>query len=423
MGRIWSEEHKFETWLQVELLACEAQVGLGRVPEEALQVIREKASFNIDRILEIEAEVRHDVIAFLTSVAENVGPESRYIHLGMTSYDMSDTALGIRMKEAGELLLGGLDGLREAVGKRAREHKNTVCVGRTHGVHAEPITFGLKLAVHYDELRRHRERLLRAIDDVAVGKISGSVGTFAHLEPEVEAFVCERLGLTPAPASTQVVQRDRHAHFLGVLAGIAATLEKMATEFRNLQRTELLEVEEGFRKGQKGSSSMPHKRNPIICERISGMARLLRGWAQVGMENVALWHERDITNSAPERVILPDSCIALDYMMFKMTEVVAELIVYPDRMRRNLESMGGLVFSQKVLTGLVEAGLTREDAYELVQARAMEAWEKGEKTFYELTRDDPKVSANLTPEQFDAFFDPGQQLAHVDAIFERVGLA
>jgi len=422
MGRIWSEEHKFETWLQVEILACEAQRDLGRIPTEAVEVIKEKAAFDIDRIDEIEAEVRHDVIAFLTSVAEHVGAESRYIHLGMTSYDMSDTALGMRMKEAGAILMEGLDTLRAAVGQRCREHRNTVCVGRTHGVHAEPITFGLKLAIYYDELRRHRERLEAAIDGVAVGKISGAVGTFGHLEPEVEAYVCGKLGLDTAPASNQVIQRDRHAHFLTVLAGIGATLAKLATEIRNLQRTEILEVEEGFRKGQKGSSAMPHKRNPIVCERITGMARLLNGWAQVGLENVPLWHERDITNSAPERVILPDSCITLDYMLAKMTDVIENLLVYPERMLKNLNSMGGLVFSQEVLLALVDAGMIREDAYRIVQERAMEAWEKKETPFEVLIREDARILEHLSADTLDICFDVERQLKFVDTIFERVGL-
>lgn len=423
MGRIWSEEHKYETWLQVEILACEAQRDLGRVPPEAVEVIKSKAAFDIKRIEEIEAEVRHDVIAFLTSVAEHVGPESRYIHLGMTSYDMSDTALGIRLKEAGEILLEGLDSLREATGTKAREHKNTVCVGRTHGVHAEPTTFGLKLAIYYDEFRRHSERLTEAIDGVAVGKISGSVGTFAHLEPEVEEYVCKKLGLTPAPASTQILQRDRHAHFLAVLAGIGATMARFATEIRNLQRTEILEVEEGFRKGQKGSSSMPHKRNPIICERVTGMARLLGGWAQVGLENVVLWHERDLTNSAPERVILPDSCITLDYMLAKMIDVVSNLVVYPDRMTENLEGMGGLIFSQKVLLALVDSGMIREEAYEVVQGNAMEAWEKKQETFESLIRGDDRVKKHLSIDELDSCFDVQKQLTYVDTIFKRVGLA
>jgi len=422
MGRIWSEEHKFETWLQVEILACEAQRDLGRIPAEAVEVIREKAAFDLDRIAEIEAEVRHDVIAFLTSVAEHVGPESRFIHLGMTSYDMSDTALGIRLKEAGEILMEGLDSLRTAIGERSREHRNTLCVGRTHGVHAEPITFGLKLAIYYDELRRHRERLEAAIAGVTVGKISGAVGTFGHLEPAVEEYVCGKLGLTPAPVSNQVVQRDRHAHFLNVLAEIGATLSKLATEIRNLQRTEILEAEEGFRKGQKGSSAMPHKRNPIVCERITGMARLLKGWAQVGLDNVPLWHERDITNSAPERVILPDSCIALDYMFMKMTDVIENLIVYPERMLANLNSMGGLVFSQEVLLALVDAGMTREDAYAVVQGLAMEAWEKQESTFEVLIRGDERVRGHLDEKALEACFDAARQLQHVDTIFERVGL-
>lgn len=422
MGRIWSDEHRYETWLQVELLACEAQRDLGRIPAEAVEVIKAKAGFDIKRIEEIEAEVRHDVIAFLTSVAEHVGPESRYIHLGMTSYDMTDTALGLRLKEAGELLLEGLDSLREAVGERAVEHKDTICVGRTHGMHAEPTTFGLKMAVYYDELRRHRQRLTDAIGDVAAGKISGAVGTFAHLEPEVEAYVCKKLGLAPAPASTQILQRDRHAYFLSVLAGIGATVGKLATEIRNLQRTEILEVEEGFKKGQKGSSAMPHKRNPIVCERVTGMARLLWGWAQVGFENVALWHERDLTNSAPERVILPDSCIALDYMLAKMTDVVDGLVVYPEQMRTNLEATGGLIFSQEVLLALVNTGMAREEAYAVVQENAMEALEKKEKTFRELIDRDGRVTERLSADEIEACFDARRQLSHVDTILGRVGL-
>ncbi len=422
MGRIWSEQHKFETWLQVEILACEAQRDLGRIPPEAVEVIKAKAGFEVARIEAIEAEVRHDVIAFLTNVAEHVGPESRWIHLGMTSYDMSDTALGLRLKEAGELLTEGVRTLRETIGRRAREHRMTVCVGRTHGVHAEPITFGLKLAVYYDELRRQLERLERAIAGVAVGKISGAVGTFGHLEPEVETHVCARLGLEPAPVSTQVVQRDRHAHFLSVLAGLGATLEKLATEIRNLQRTEIREVEEGFRRGQKGSSAMPHKRNPILCERVTGMARLLRGWAQVGLEDVALWHERDLTNSAPERVILPDACLALDYMLAKMNEVMDGLRVYPDRMRENLERTGGLVFSQEVLLALIAAGMSRDEAYLVVQENAMAAWEEPARTFRERLGGDPRVTARLTPEALEPCFDAARQLSHVDVIFGRVGL-
>ncbi|MCK4772783.1 MAG: adenylosuccinate lyase [Candidatus Latescibacteria bacterium] len=422
MGRIWSDEHRYETWLQVELLACEAQRDLGRIPAEAVEVIKAKAGFDIKRIEEIEAEVRHDVIAFLTSVAEHVGPESRYIHLGMTSYDMSDTALGLRLKEAGELLLEGLDSLREAVGKRAVEHKDTICVGRTHGVHAEPTTFGLKLSVYYDELRRHRQRLTDAIGDVAAGKISGAVGTFAHLEPEVEAYVCKNLGLDPAPASTQILQRDRHAYFLSVLAGIGTTVGKLATEIRNLQRTEILEVEEGFKKGQKGSSAMPHKRNPIVCERVTGMARLLLGWALVGFENVALWHERDLTNSAPERVILPDSCIALDYMLAKMTDVVDGMVVYPEQMRTNLEATGGLIFSQEVLLALVNKGMTREEAYDVVQENAMEARDKKEKTFRELIDMDSRVTERLSADEIEACFEARRHLSHVDTILGRVGL-
>jgi len=422
MGRIWSEQHKFETWLEVEIAACEAQRDLGRIPAEAVEVIKEKAAFSIDRILEIEAETRHDVIAFLTAVTENVGPEGRYIHLGMTSYDMSDTALGLRLRAAGDLLMAGLDDLRAAIGKRALEHRDTPCIGRTHGVHAEPITFGLKLAIWYDELRRHSERLEEAIRGVAVGKISGSVGTFAHLAPEVEAAVCAALGLEPAPASNQVIQRDRHAHFVSVLAGIGATLGKIATEIRNLQRTEIREAEEGFRAGQKGSSSMPHKRNPIVCERISGMARLMRGWASAALENVELWHERDITNSAPERVILPDSCITLDYMMFRLTDVIENLVVNPERMLANIESTGGLVFSQKVLTALVESGIEREDAYAVVQENAMAAWAEGEPTFRERIAADERVRGTVPEDVLEACFDVTTQLTHIPEIFRRVGL-
>ena len=411
MGAIWSQETKLNTWLEVEILACEAQAELGTVPRETVAEIRSKAAFDAVRVNEIEDVVKHDVVAFLTDVAEHVGPASRYIHLGMTSSDLLDTSLAVQLRKAGKVLAKKLAALREAVGKRAIEHKHTVCIGRSHGIHAEPTTFGLKLAMWYDELRRSQERLQRGIETVSVGKISGAVGTFAHIDPFVERYVCDKLELQPAPVSTQIVQRDRHAEFVTTLAVIGSSLDKFATEIRNLQRTEILEVEEFFSKGQKGSSAMPHKRNPITCEQVSGLARLLRGNALAALENVALWHERDITHSSVERVILPDSTIALDYMLHKFTQIVEKLVVYPENMRRNIEKTGGLIFSQAILLALAKSGMTREQAYALVQKHAMASWEK-QQDFYAGIRSEPQIVAGIGVDGIDACFDLQKNLRH-----------
>ncbi|HXG38235.1 MAG TPA: adenylosuccinate lyase, partial [Bacteroidota bacterium] len=346
MGKIWADENKFRIWLEIEILACEAQAKAGIIPVEAVEAIRKKAKFDIRRVEEIEREVKHDVIAFLTNVGEHVGPESRFIHLGMTSSDVLDTALAVQMKQSAELLLAGLEKLKEVLARRAKEFKYTVMVGRTHGVHAEPVTFGLKLALWYAETQRNIERLRSAKETISVGQISGAVGTYAHLDPSVERYVCENLGLKPAPISTQVLQRDRHAEFMNALAVCGSSLEKFATEIRHLQKTEVLEAEEFFSTGQKGSSAMPHKRNPITCERIAGLSRVLRGNALAAMENIALWHERDITHSSVERIVIPDSCILLDYMLAEFTKIVENLVVYPEQMKRNLGLTNGLIFSQ-----------------------------------------------------------------------------
>jgi len=422
MAAIWSDENKFRTWLEVELLACEAQAEIGEIPPQAVEVIRQKAAFDVQRILEIEETTKHDVIAFLTNVAEHVGPESRYIHRGMTSSDLLDTSLAVLLRQAGEQLLQDLRELRRALQQKAMEHKFTVCVGRSHGVHAEPTTFGLKMALWYDEIGRGIDRLQKAIDTISVGKISGAVGTFAHIDPRVEEYVCRRLGLQPAPVSTQIVQRDRHATFLATIAVIACSLEKFATEIRNLQRTEILEVEEPFTRGQKGSSAMPHKRNPITCERVTGLARVVRANAMAAMENVALWHERDITHSSVERVILPDSTILLDYMLSKFTTVIEGLQIYPENMRRNLDRTNGLVFSQSVLLALTDKGLTREEAYHLVQKCAMEVWQTG-RPFRDMLLEQEAIRSRLSAEEIEACFDLGRNLRHVDTIFRRVGLS
>ena len=421
IGRIWSDHNRFEIWLKVEILACEAQHQLGLIPADDLKTIQKKANFDVRRVLEIEETVKHDVIAFLTNVAEYVGPSSRYIHLGMTSSDLLDTSLACQMRQAGLLLAQKLAQFRQVVGARAREHRDTVCIGRTHGIHAEPMTFGLKLAMWYDELRRCEQRLQQAIGAISVGKISGAVGTFAHIDPSVEAYVCDKLDLQPAPVSTQIIQRDRHAEFLAALALIASSLDKFATEIRNLQRTDLLEVEEFFSKGQKGSSAMPHKRNPITCERIAGLARLLRGNAIAGMENVALWHERDITHSSVERVILPDSTITLYYMLHKFIDVMANLLVYPENMLKNLNATNGLVFSQTLLLELVKTGLTREQSYAMVQRNAMAAWD-AKSDFREQVETDDEVVARIGEEQLALCFDLKANLKRVPAIFKRVGL-
>jgi adenylosuccinate lyase len=422
MGAIWEDKNKFRIWLEIELLACEAQAELGIVPREAVRVMRERATFDVARIDEIEREVKHDVIAFLTNVGEYVGQEARFMHVGMTSSDVLDTCLAVQMKQSGELLLEDLAHLRDVLARRAREFKYTVMVGRTHGIHAEPTTFGLKLALWYDETRRNIARLASAIERISVGQISGAVGTFEHLSPKVEDYVCAKLGLHPAPVSTQILQRDRHAEFMSVLAVIGSSLEKVATEIRHLQKTEVLEAEEFFSQGQKGSSAMPHKRNPITCERIAGLSRVLRGNAMAAMENVALWHERDITHSSVERVIIPDSCILLDYMLSVMADVLDKLLVYPNNMMKNLERTHGLIFSQSVLLALTKAGMKREDAYRTVQKAAMEVWETA-KDFKELLQANAEIVRVLGKEAIDELFDLKKSIRHVDYIFNRVGLA
>jgi len=421
MGRIWEDENRFRIWLEIETLACEAQAELGIVPKESVKVIREKADFNVARILEIESEVKHDVIAFLTNVGEYVGPESRFIHLGMTSSDVLDTALAVQMKQSAELLLEDMKLLRDVLAKRAKEFKYTVMIGRTHGIHAEPVTFGLKLALWYAEAVRNIERLETARKTIAVGKISGAVGTYQHLDPFVERFVCEKLGLAPAPVSTQVLQRDRHAEFMNTLAICGSSLEKIATEIRHLQKTEVLEAEEFFSKGQKGSSAMPHKRNPIVCERISGQARLLRGNALACMENVALWHERDISHSSVERVAVPDSCVLLDFMLHDMIRIIDNLIVYPANMARNMNATRGLIFSQEVLLALTKKGMKREDAYRIVQEQAMRVWQ-GDQNFRDLLEANPDVLKHLSKEEINQLFDAQRSLRQVDYIFEQAGI-
>lgn len=421
MGRIWSEENKFRLWLEIELYACEAQAELGNIPPEALAAIKERAGFDRERVAEIEKETRHDVLAFLTAVSERVGEPARYIHLGMTSSDVLDTALAVQMRQAAALILEKLARLHELLVDKARQYKNILMIGRTHGVHAEPITFGLKLALWAKEIERATARLVQARAEASVGKISGAVGTFAHLDPYVEEYVCRKLDLVPDPISTQIVQRDRHAFYLTALALLAGSLEKFATEIRHLQRTEVREVEEPFYQGQKGSSAMPHKRNPITCERIAGLARVVRANALAGMEDMALWHERDITHSSVERVILPDSTILVDYMLDKFIRIIEDLYVYPEQMGANLERTRGLVFSQRVLLALVEKGMLREAAYARVQEKAMAAW-RGEGDFRELVRRDPEITARLSPPELEALFDYQFYVRRVDDIFRRAGL-
>ncbi|MBI4428455.1 MAG: adenylosuccinate lyase [Ignavibacteriales bacterium] len=421
MGKIWEDENRFRIWLDIELYACEAQSKLGLVPSDALDVIRSKAKFDVARVLEIEEEVKHDVIAFLTNVGEYVGPESRFIHLGMTSSDVLDTSLAVQLKQSAELLLKDLENLKSVLARRAKEFKNTLMIGRTHGVHAEPTTFGLKLALWYAETLRNIERLEVAKKSISVGKISGAVGTYQHLDPSVERHVCKKLGLEPDSISTQVVQRDRHAEFVNALAVCASSLEKFATEIRHLQKTEVLEVEEQFTKGQKGSSAMPHKRNPIICERVAGLARVIRGNAIAGMENISLWHERDITHSSVERVIMPDSCILLDYMIAQFTKVMENLAVYPEHMQRNLDATRGLIFSQEVLLALTKKGMKREDAYRLVQEKAMKVWQNGQ-DFKNLIKSAEEVKKVLSDSEIEELFDAKRSLKQVNYIFEKVGL-
>jgi adenylosuccinate lyase len=404
MGELWSERNKFATWLRVELAICEVRAERGEIPRKAFANIRKKAAFDPRRILEIEAEVNHDVIAFLTNVAENVGPDSKYIHVGLTSSDILDTALGYLMRQSGLAIRKKLLAVSDLLRKMAPRHKNTLCIGRTHGVHAEPTVFGLKLALWYSEMQRNLKRLDAAIDEIAVGKLSGAVGNFAHIEPEIEKLVCKKLGLTAARVSTQVIQRDRHAYFLSTLAVIGGTIEKIATEIRNLQRTEILELEEGFSRGQKGSSAMPHKKNPITCERLAGLARVLRGNAMAAMENMALWHERDITHSSVERVIIPDSTILLHYMLDKLHHILSNLVINTDNMKRNLELTRGLIFSQRVLLGLTERMKTREEAYRTVQELAMKSWRE-RLDFKELVRGSPSVRKYLKASEIERLFD------------------
>ena len=419
MGQIWSDENKYRMWLEVEAAASETLAEDGIVPAEAAKAIRERGKIDVARINEIEAEVRHDVIAFTTAVAEKIGPESRWLHYGLTSTDVVDTAQALQLKAASAILRDDLLQLVEVLKKRALEFKHTPTIGRTHGVHAEPTTFGLKLLNWYAEMRRNLARMDAAAEQIRVGKLSGAVGTFGHLKPEHEERICAKLGLEPALVATQVVQRDRHAHYISTLAIITATLDKIATEIRHLQRTEVREAEEYFSEKQKGSSAMPHKRNPITCEQISGLARVVRANAQVAYENVPLWHERDISHSSAERVILPDSTILTDYLLAKTANLIEKLMVYPQRMLKNVESTGGLIFSGQLLLDLTEAGMLREDAYRLVQEHAMNAWQN-DLIFRDLVTQDPAISSRLTPDKLARTFDLNRQLGNVDAIFDRV---
>jgi adenylosuccinate lyase len=421
MARIWSDENKFNIWLQIEILAVEAHSKLGLVPSEAVEEIKSKAKFDIQRILEIESVVKHDVVAFLTNVAENVGEASKYIHYGMTSSDILDTCLALQMKQAGELITSGLEKLAEVLKRKAIEYKYTLMIGRTHGVHAEPITLGFKFALWYEETKRNIERMKRATENIAYGKIAGAVGTYDNVNPFVEEYVCEKLGLKVEPISTQIIQRDRHAEYLNTLAIIASSLEKFATEIRHLQRTEVLEAEEYFSEGQKGSSAMPHKRNPVRCERIAGLARIVRANAIAGMENIPLWHERDISHSSVERVIIPDSTILVDFMLSEMTDIIDKLIVYPERMLRNLNLTKGLIFSQKVLLALVEKGLTRETAYKIVQRNAMRCWKTGE-NFLDVLKEDEDIIKYLGDGELEKIFDYKSILEKIDFIFEKIGI-
>ena len=419
MGRIWSEENKYRCWLRVEIAASQALAAAGLVPQQAADAIRDKGNFTVARIDEIEAEVRHDVIAFTTTVAEYVGPEARWLHYGLTSTDVVDTAQALQLREASAIIRAGIVKLGEVLRARALEFKHTPIIGRTHGVHAEPTTFGLKMLLWYSEMQRNLARFDAAAEDLRVGKLSGAVGTFGHLKPEHEEAICAELGLTPVAVATQVVQRDRHAAYVGTLAVLASTLDKIATEVRHLQRTEVREAEEYFSEKQKGSSAMPHKKNPITSEQISGLARVIRGNSLVALENVALWHERDISHSSAERVILPDSTILADYLLSKTATLIEKLMVYPKRMLKNLESTGGLIFSGQLLLDLAESGMSREDAYRLVQSHAMRAW-KEELVFRDEVAKDPEITTRLAPERLAAAFDYTRQLANVDAIFSRV---
>lgn len=421
MGAIWTDENRFNAWLEVEILACEAWAELGDIPKEDVALIREKASFNIDRIKEIEEETRHDVVAFTRAVSETLGDERKWVHYGLTSTDVVDTALSYLLKQANNILLRDIENFVGILADKAREHKHTVMMGRTHGVHAEPTTFGLKLALWHEEMKRNLERFKRATATVEAGKISGAVGTYANIDPFVEKYVCEKLGLTAAPISTQTLQRDRHAEYMSTLALIATSIEKFAVEIRGLQKSETREVEEFFAKGQKGSSAMPHKRNPIGSENMTGIARVIRGYMLTAYENVPLWHERDISHSSAERIILPDATIGLNYMLNRFSNIIKNLTVFPENMKRNMDRTLGLIYSQRVLLALIDAGMTREEAYDTVQPKAMEAWEK-QVHFRELVEAEEKIASRLTPAQIDDCFDYNYHIKHVDMIFERLGL-
>ncbi len=419
MAAIWAPENRFRIWFEIEAQACDAQAALGVIPASAARAVREKGAFDIARIEEIERETHHDVIAFLTKLAEHVGPEARFVHQGMTSSDVLDTCLAVQLRDAADLLLADLDAFLAVLKRRALEHKMTPTIGRSHGIHAEPTTFGLKLAGHWAEFARNRERLVAARSEIATCAISGAVGTFANIDPRVEAHVAKKLGLTPEPVSTQVIPRDRHAQFFATLALIAAAIERLATEIRHLQRTELREAEEYFAPGQKGSSAMPHKRNPVLAENLTGLARIVRAAVGPALEDVALWHERDLSHSSVERVIAPDATIALDFALARLTGLIDRLIVYPERMRQNLDALGGLIDSQRVLLALTQAGMSREDAYRAVQRSAMAAW-RGEGRFADLLKDDPEIARVLDARAIEGLFDLAYHLKHVDTIFRRV---
>ncbi len=422
MGTLWTDDAKFQTLLDVEIAVCEAQAKLGRIPPDAVTDIKNKAKFDVKRIEEIEEEVKHDIIAFLTNVAEYVGENSRYVHLGLTSSDVIDTGLALQMLRASKLIEKDLQDLHDAILEQARKHRATITVGRSHGIHAEPTTFGFKMAVWMEEIKRQQQRFADAVKMISVGQFSGAVGTYSNIDPEVEKITCELLGLAPAPVSTQIIQRDRHAQFIWSLAMIGSSLEKFATEIRHLQRTDVLEAEEPFSHGQKGSSAMPHKRNPVGSENISGLARILRGNAIAAMENIPLWHERDISHSSVERIIIPDSCILVDYMLVRFTKIVKGLVVYPDNMRRNMDRFGGVIFSQAVMLKMVEKGLSREDAYKLVQGNAMNAWNRDGGDFKANLLSDNEVTAVLSPHEIETCFDPEHYLRNVARVFERLGI-